>query len=131
MVRELIDLDRLPAIVVAGYSLGGNVTLKLAGELADAAPPELKAVCAVSPTIDLARCVDALERRGNTLYELNFVSDLRARMRRKARLFPQIFDARGIGSVRTVREFDESYTAPHFGFVDATDYYYRASSLRA
>ena len=130
VVRELIDLDRLPAIVVAGYSLGGNVTLKLAGELADAAPPELKAVCAVSPTIDLARCVDALERRGNTLYELNFVSDLRARMRRKARVFPQIFDARGIGSVRTVREFDERYTAPHFGFVDATDYYYRASSLR-
>jgi predicted alpha/beta-fold hydrolase len=130
VVRELIDVDGLPAIVIAGYSLGGNLTLKLAGELGEAPPPALKAVCAVSPTLDLARCVDALERRENALYELNFMRGLRARMRRKAEMFPQIFDARGIGRVRTVREFDERYTAPHFGFAGATDYYHRASSIR-
>ena len=62
-MRELIERDGLPAIAIAGYSLGGNLALKLAGELGDAAPPQLKAVCAVSPTMDLAVCVDALERR--------------------------------------------------------------------
>ena len=79
----------MPAVVVAGYSLGGNLTLKLAGDLGADAPPQLKAVCAVSPTMDLALCVDALERRANVLYQFNFMRNLRARMRRKAALFPE------------------------------------------
>ncbi|MBI2832866.1 MAG: alpha/beta fold hydrolase [Acidobacteria bacterium] len=130
VIRELIDVDRLPAFAVAGYSLGGNLALKLAGEYGDAHPPELRAVTAVSPTMDLASCVRALERRENLLYEWNFVRSLKRRMRRKARLFPELYDLRALGRVRTVREFDEAYTAPHHGFRDAADYYYRASSLR-
>ena len=47
------EVDGLPAIAVAGYSLGGNLTLKLAGELGRDAPKELRAVCAISPTMDL------------------------------------------------------------------------------
>src|SRR6185369_7349118 len=62
VLRELIERDGLPSIAIAGYSLGGNLTLKLAGELGTEAPPELKAVCAVSPTMDLEVCVRALER---------------------------------------------------------------------
>ena len=130
VIRELTDLDGLPAIAVAGYSLGGNVALKLGGEVGDAHPPELKAICAVSPTMDLARCVEALERRENVLYEWNFVRNLKARMRRKARLFPGRFPVERLGEARTVRLFDEIFTAPHHGFRDASDYYYRASALR-
>ena len=89
VMRELIAADGVGAIAMAGYSLGGNLTLKLAGELGDAAPPELKAVCAVSPTMDLACCVDALERRSNLPYQWNFVRNLKARMRRKAAAFPE------------------------------------------
>ena len=63
LLRHMIEKEGVPAVVVAGYSLGGNLTLKLAGELGADAPPQLKAVCAVSPTMDLALCVDALERR--------------------------------------------------------------------
>jgi hypothetical protein len=130
VVQELITVDRLPAIVVVGYSLGGNLTLKLAGEYGAGAPPAVVAACAVSPTFDLARCVDALERPGNRLYEWHFVRSLKARMRRKAHLFPGRFDLSRLASVRTVRQFDEYYTAPHHGFDGAADYYYRASSLR-
>lgn len=130
VMRELIDADRAKAIAVGGYSLGGNLALKLAGELADAAPPQLKAVCAVSPTIDLAVCVDALERRSNLVYEWNFVRNLKSRMRRKARAVPGVFDLGLLRRVRTVREFDEAYTAPHHGFRDAADYYHRASAMR-
>ena len=54
VIRELIDRDGLQAIALAGYSLGGNLALKLGGELAGTPPPELKAICAVSPTMDLA-----------------------------------------------------------------------------
>jgi uncharacterized protein len=131
VIRELIDVDGISSIAVAGYSLGGNLTLKLAGELgAAAAPPELKAVCAVSPTMDLAVCVDALERKSNVLYEWNFVRNLKARMKRKAELVPDVFSLEPLRAVRSVRQFDEAYTAPHHGFRDAADYYHRASAMR-
>ena len=130
MIRELIEVDGARAVAVVGYSLGGNVALKLAGEGGRAAPAALRAVCAVSPTLDLARCVAALERRRNALYEWNFVRNLKRRMRRKARAAPGRFDLARLGGVRTVREFDEAFTAPHHGFRDAADYYHRASSLR-
>ena len=99
VMRELIDADGLPAIALAGYSLGGNVALKLAGDLGDEAPPQLVAVCAVSPTMDLAVCVDALERRANYPYQWNFVRNLKARMRRKAALFPDDFSVAPLGRI--------------------------------
>ncbi len=130
VLRELIEVDGARALAVAGYSLGGNLTLKLAGELGDSAPRELVGVCAVSPTMDLAICVDALERRSNRLYEWNFVRHLRARMNRKSALWPGAFDLAPLAGVRTVRQFDEAFTAPHHGFRDADDYYHRASAMR-
>ena len=130
VTRELIERDGISAVVIAGYSLGGNLALKLAGELGDTAPAALKAVCAVSPTLDLARCVDALERGTNLVYQWNFVRSLKARMRRKAAAFPGAFSLDPLRSVRTVRQFDEAYTAPHHGFRDAADYYHHASALR-
>ncbi len=129
VIREIVRVDGVRAVAVAGYSLGGNLTLKLAGELGDSFPA-LKAVCAVSPTMDLAACVKALERRSNIAYEFNFVRRLKARMRRKAAVFPDDFSLERLGRVWTVRQFDEAYTAPHHGFRDASDYYHRASALR-
>jgi uncharacterized protein len=130
VIRELIERDGIGEIAVAGYSLGGNLTLKLAGELGADAPPELKAVCAVSPTMDLEVCVRALERRSNLAYEWNFVRNLKARMRRKAAAFPGDYPLDALPRVWTVRQFDEAYTAPHHGFRDASDYYHRASAMR-
>jgi hypothetical protein len=130
VIDELITIDGLPAIAVAGYSLGGNLALKLAGEYADRAPHQVRAVAAVSPIIEIGECVRALERPGNFLYQWNFVKDLKARMRRKDRFWPGAFDLTRLGAIRTVREFDDAYTAPHFGFKDAADYYHRASSMR-
>jgi len=130
VMRELLQRDGVPAVAVAGYSLGGNLALKLAGELGEAAPEGLAAVCAVSPTMDLAVCVEALERRSNIPYEWNFVRNLKGRMRRKAAAFPGSFSLDPLRRIWTVRQFDEAYTAPHHGFRDASDYYYRASAMR-
>ena len=94
VIRELVELDGLRSIAVVGYSLGGNVALKLAGDYGNEALPVLKSICAVSPTMDLARCVEALERQKNSLYEWNFVRHLKRRMRQKARVFPGRFDVR-------------------------------------
>jgi predicted alpha/beta-fold hydrolase len=127
VVYELLERDGVPAVAVSGYSLGGNLALKLAGELADAVPPGLVGVCAVSPAMDLAICVEALERRSNYPYEWNFVRNLKARMRRKSAAFPGAFSLDPLRRIWTVRQFDDAYTAPHHGFADAADYYYRAS----
>jgi predicted alpha/beta-fold hydrolase len=130
VLEELIALDGLPSIVVAGYSLGGNLALKLAGEYSDAAPSHLRGVAAISPVVELEACVRALERRENVLYQWNFVRNLKGRMRRKVRCWPGRFNLGALGTIRTVRAFDDAYTAPFWGFRDASDYYHRASALR-
>jgi predicted alpha/beta-fold hydrolase len=130
VIREIASTDGIRQVIVAGYSLGGNLALKLAGDYADAPPPELRGVCAVSPVIELELCVRALERRQNFFYQWNFVRGLRGRMRRKAAWFPGRFTIDRLREIATVREFDEAYTAPHFGFRDASDYYHRASAMR-
>jgi len=130
VINELAAVDGLSSIAIAGYSLGGNLALKLAGEYGPDAPAALCAVAAVSPILEISQCVRALERPGNFLYQWNFVRDLKRRMRRKDKFRPGAFDLSRLGQVRTVREFDEVYTAPHFGFTDAEDYYHRASAMR-
>ena len=130
VMRELTERDGIGAIAVAGYSLGGNLALKLAGDYGDAPPPWLKAVCAVSPVMELADCVHALERRSNVVYQWNFVRGLKARMRRKDRHWPGTFAIGALDRIRTVREFDEAYTAPYFGYKNAADYYHRAAAMR-
>src|SRR4029453_16119442 len=112
VMRELARTDGIDSWAGGGYSLGGNLTLKLAGEVEDTFPA-LKAVCAVSPTMDLAVCVNALERRSNLAYEFNFVRRLKARMRRKAAVVPGGFPPHPLRRIWTVRQFDEAYTAPH------------------
>ena len=130
LLRHMIDEVGVPAVAVAGYSLGGNLALKLAGDLGADAPSQLAAVCAVSPTMDLALCVDALERPANLLYQFNFMRNLRGRMKRKAALFPDLYDLGKLRGVWTVRGFDDAYTAPMNGFGTASRYYDQASSLR-
>jgi uncharacterized protein len=130
VIEELTDVDGLDAIAVAGYSLGGNLALKLAGEFHADPPPALVGVAAVSPILEISQCVEALERPANWLYEWNFVRDLKKRLRRKEQVRPGHFDLSRLDRVRTVRQFDAEYTAPHFGFLNAEDYYHRASAMR-
>jgi predicted alpha/beta-fold hydrolase len=130
VMRELIEVDSLPSIAVVGYSLGGNLTLKLAGDCGAAPPRQLRAVCGVSPTMDLEECVGALEAPDNQIYQRHFVRNLKKRMRHKARAFPGRFSLDALGGIRTIREFDEAYTAPFHGFRGASDYYHRASAMR-
>lgn len=130
VIRALSSTDGITRLVVAGYSLGGNLALKLAGDYGDAPPAALCGVAAVSPVMELEACVRALERRRNIAYQLNFVRGLRARMRRKASHQPGRYPLDRLPAVWTVRQFDEVFTAPHFGFRGASDYYHRASAMR-
>src|SRR3989454_5370021 len=121
--EELSNASGFEQIFFAGYSMGGNLVTKMAGEFGAAVPKALRAVCAVCPALDLAACADALERVDNYFYQWRFVSGLMARYARKQKLFPERYKLDGLPPVRTVRQFDDVITAPQFGYRDAQDYY--------
>jgi predicted alpha/beta-fold hydrolase len=115
---------------MVGYSMGGNLVLKLAGELAEDAAPLLCAVAGVSPVVDLAPSSDALHEPANRIYEWKFLRGLVQRYAYKCTLFPQIFDPARSRGVRSLREFDDRVMSPYCGFTGAVDYYHRAASAR-
>jgi uncharacterized protein len=129
VIDELIARDRLSRIFIAGFSLGGNMVLKLAGEYGDAPPIEVKGVCAVSPSINLRASTDLLSQRRNWVYHQDFLRRLKRRIKVKAGLFPEAYDSTGLRRIRTIEQFDNHYVAPMFGFADANDYYAKASSF--
>jgi uncharacterized protein len=129
VLRELIA-EGFEKIFFAGYSMGGNLVTKMASELGEEAPLQLRGVVAVCPAMDLAACADALEKSENFLYQRHFVSGLMTRYLRKVKMFPARYSGSGFAPIRTVREFDDAITAPQFGYRDAQDYYEHASAKR-
>jgi predicted alpha/beta-fold hydrolase len=118
----------LERIALVGYSMGGNLVLKLAGEWGS--EPPLFAVAAVCPAIDLAAGSGALHEPANRGYEWHFLRGLMRRFRRKVALFPSKYSSADIGPVRSLRQFDHKIVARYCGFASADDYYYRAASAR-
>lgn len=112
-------------VYLAGFSLGGNVALKLAGELGEAARELIRGVCAVSTPIDLAACSRRLGGLENRIYERRFVRRMRNRLLATGRYTPADFKG-----VRSIFHFDERITAPAFGFRGAQHYYESQSSAR-
>jgi uncharacterized protein len=129
VLMELVE-EGFEQIFFVGYSMGGNLVTKMAGELGSDAPTQLKGVAAVCPALDLAACADALEKGENFMYQRHFVRGLMQRYRCKAELVPGRYRKNGFGPIRTVREFDDEITAPCFGFRDAAEYYEAASAKR-
>jgi predicted alpha/beta-fold hydrolase len=130
VLEELADVDGFEKVFFAGYSMGGNLVTKMAGEYGDDVPPALQGVCSVCPAIDLSACADALERQDNYFYQRHFVKGLMTRYARKAKMFPDRYSQNGFGPIRTLRGFDDAITAPCFGFRDAEEYYEAAGAKK-
>lgn len=130
VVRNLIENDGVSQFALIGFSMGGNLVLKLAGEWGrdGNAPPQLRAVAAVCPAMDLAASADALHEPGNRIYEYYFLMQLFRRLRLKARLFPDKFDVSRLRGISSLRLFDDRITAHYCGFTGADDYYARAAA---
>ena len=128
VTSELIERDRLKDLFLIGFSMGGNQSLKFAGELNAYPPGEVKGVCAVSPPIDLESSSRSIAQRENWIYESRFLRSLRKTMIEKDRLFPGVYDLSHINTVRSLWEWDEFYQR-YNGFDGALDYYSKASSL--
>jgi uncharacterized protein len=128
VVEHFAERRKLQRVALVGYSMGGNMVLKLAGEWGRRAP--LCAVAAVCPAVDLAAGSDALHEPVNRVYEWHFLRGLMRRFHRKAVLYPAIYEPNRVGPVRSLREFDDKIVARYCGFRDADDYYYRAAAAR-
>ena len=111
VMRFFVDLHHLQSIALIGYSMGGNLVLKLAGELGRNPPPELRSVVGVSPVIDLSPSSDALHLPQNRIYEMKFVRAMIRRFRRKAALFPRAYDPNRATGISSLRDFDEQIIA--------------------
>jgi len=130
VLEELIEKETLPEIFFAGYSMGGNLVLKMAGEFGANPVPELHGVCAVCPGLDLAATSEVSGKRRYWLYERSMLRGLKDKVRKKSQLFPERYRFEGLGRLRTLREWDETVTAPAAGFLRASDYYRQASAVR-
>lgn len=126
-VLDYLQERRFPRpFAAAGFSLGGNIVLLYAGRSGEACLAD--AVAAVNPPIDLDACASAIEAPANSLYQAYYVMRLCRQLRRIARIRPSAAPPPGRREVRTVRRFDEDYTAPDGGFASAGEYYARSSA---
>jgi len=130
VMRFFLEREHLESIALIGYSMGGNLVLKLAGELDTDAPRQLRSVVGVSPAVDLGQSASALHLPQNRLYERRFLRNLLKRFRHKVRFFPRAYDRNRATGIGSLREFDDRITALYSGFASAEDYYFRAAAAR-
>jgi predicted alpha/beta-fold hydrolase len=130
VINELIEKDGLKRLLLIGFSLGGNVLLKLVGEYGPDYPEEVLACCAISPSVDLRASTDHIQLRRNWLYHRSFLRRVKRKIRIKHQLYPDLYDITNLKAVRSIRAFDDRYTSIAAGFANADEYYYASSSLR-
>ena len=129
-VLEAIVRLGIEQVALVGYSMGGNLVLRYAGELAAKAPRQLKAVVGISPLMDLAPSSGALHEPRNRIYEWHFLRSMKERVRRRKAMYPRIYGDARVAAIRTMRDFDNEIVARYGGFRDADDYYASVASSR-
>lgn len=127
-LRAVVEQLAPEPVFVIGFSMGGNMAVKLAGEWGDEAPAHVLGVCGVSAPIWLSAAADEIGRRRNRIYEARFLYQLGLTLKRKAKACPDAFPPPDLSGLRSLRDFDERFTAPHFGYSSAEDYYEKASA---
>lgn len=128
-VRMVLENFQVPGkscpTYLVGFSLGGNLVLKLAGE--NNTLPGLAGVAAMGPPIDLAKCSDLIGKKENQLYERHFLANLMSDVKRRQRYFPDTASVNFPKNL-SIRLFDNCYTAIHAGFSCVEEYYSRCST---
>ena len=129
VVRRLAAEHPDQPLLLAGFSLGGNVLLKWLGEQGEGVPSAVRAAVAVSVPFDLERGARRIERGFSRVYTTHFLRTLRQKALAKLAQDPGVFDPEPLRTAKTLYEFDDAVTAPLHGFASATDYYTRSSSV--
>jgi len=129
VVNHAVKVHGYQTVVLAGFSLGGSMTLKYFGERGENMLPQIKKGIAFSVPCDLAACSDELAKPSKLFYTRRFLSKLHKKIREKAEIMPDKISAEPIKQIRIFRDFDNIYSSKLHGFEDAADYYRKVSSL--
>jgi len=127
-LRAIVDELAPAPLFIAGFSMGGNIALKLAGEWGNAPPRHVHGICGISVPIRLRDCSRQIGLPRNRLYERRFMRMLRRTFRRKQQLMPERYGSFSVDGLRSIYDFDDNITAPVFGFDGADDYYEKCSA---
>jgi uncharacterized protein len=130
VIEAIVERQGVERVAVVGYSMGGNLGLRYAGELGEGAPQRLRAVVGISPLMDLAASSAALHEPQNRIYEWHFLRAMKERVRRRRTMYPRIYGDARVERIRTMRDFDNEVVARYGGFDDADDYYRSVASSR-
>lgn len=130
LVNRVVRENPDQPVVLAGFSLGGNVLLKWLGEQGNAVPVQVRGAAAVSVPFDLEAGARHIERGFSRIYTHHFLRSLLEKARAKLVTYPALFDVAKLQAARTLYDFDDIVTAPVHGFTSAHDYYSRSSSLQ-
>lgn len=128
VITYVLKKKNYKTIYLVGYSLGGNIVLKYMGEYADKIPKEVKKAIGISVPCDLKGSAMTISKLGNTFYKYNFLKTLKekALLKLKQHTNHQL-DVQKIKKATTFKEFDDAFTAPTNGFLDAVDYWNKSS----
>lgn len=128
VVQHAIDTGPYQTIVLVGFSMGGNISLKYVGTGGDQLPPQVKAAVAFSAPCDIRAGSDVLDRWDNWIYKARFMSYLTKKIHQKARQFPGRLDVSKLKLVKRWYDFDEYFSAPICGFASADEFHQQASA---
>jgi len=128
IVNEIVKRYNYKEIIIAGFSLGGNIVLKYGGEKGKNILPQIKKLIGVSVPVDLTGSVASINQKGNFIYLNRFLNSLKEKYRIKKHLYADLDKAKILGS-KNFKDFDGAFTAPVHGFESAEDYWYKSSSL--
>ncbi|MBL7760325.1 MAG: alpha/beta fold hydrolase [Sediminibacterium sp.] len=127
VIRHALNIHHYEQIVLVGFSMGGSLTMRAVAENPSRVPEQVKAAIGFSVPCSLKGSVDALSAKGNKIYMNRFLKKLGYKIKQKSRLFPDQINAEGYDDIRDFIEFDNRYTAPLHGYVNALDFYEKAS----
>jgi predicted alpha/beta-fold hydrolase len=128
VVKHILTKEKYSCIGIVAFSLGGNLVLKYLGEQGKSLDDRIKKAVAFSVPCDLKAGAIQLAQRQNKIYMRHFLRSLQEKLRIKKQFIPEMLDHEPIGKMKTFQEFDEYYTAPIHGFLNADDYWARCSS---
>lgn len=116
-------------VVLVGFSIGGNITLKYLGEKGTSLPKKIKAAITFSVPCHLASGARHLAKFRSKIYMSRFIKSLRTKIRAKALVMPESIRYEGMDKITNFLEFDEFFTAPMHGFKNAEEYWEKSSSI--
>jgi predicted alpha/beta-fold hydrolase len=128
VIQHALAGGQYDTLVLVGFSMGGNISLKYLGTQGENVPKQVKAAAVFSAPCDIRAGADVLDRWDNVLYKYQFMLSIYQKIKVKAAHYPGTLDLSKFKKVRYWRDFDEFFSAPISGYASAAEFHQQASA---